>query len=86
MLGSLLDLLLDKDGRVQQVHVPELEAEQLAGAEPGGRAEQPEALVPGGYLPRPYAARLNNPKRPIVTSGQVLFSSAVVRRHLPGGD
>ncbi|MEV7390071.1 hypothetical protein [Streptomyces sp. NPDC091215] len=50
MLGGLLDLLLDRDGRVQQVHVPELEAEELAGAETGGRAEQHEALVPGGYL------------------------------------
>ncbi|MEU2424438.1 hypothetical protein ABZ619_26055 [Streptomyces sp. NPDC007851] len=50
MLGGLLDLLFDRDGRVQQVHVPELEAEELAWAEPGGRAEQHEALVSGGYI------------------------------------
>ncbi|WP_229863640.1 hypothetical protein [Streptomyces galbus] len=30
--------------------MPELETEQLAGAEPGGRAEQHEALVAGGCL------------------------------------
>jgi hypothetical protein len=28
----LLDLLLDRDGCVQQVYVPELEPEELAGA------------------------------------------------------
>ncbi|MBM7090817.1 hypothetical protein ABZ606_07395 [Streptomyces sp. NPDC012461] len=56
MLGGLLDLLLDRDGRVQQVYVPELETEQLAGAEPGGSAEQHETLVAGRYLlgQRPY--------------------------------
>ncbi|MFI5753622.1 hypothetical protein [Streptomyces sp. NPDC051569] len=50
MPGGLLDLLLDRDGGVQQVHVPKLEAEELARAEPCASAQQDQAPVAAGYL------------------------------------
>ncbi|MFG2971862.1 hypothetical protein ACGFYY_02510 [Streptomyces sp. NPDC048331] len=48
VLGRLPDLLLDRDGRVQQVHVPELEAEELAGAEPCRSAQRELSEAPEG--------------------------------------
>ncbi|MFJ6505218.1 hypothetical protein [Streptomyces sp. NPDC091879] len=50
MLGGLLDLLLDRDGRVQDIRVPKLQAEELAGAAPRACAQQDQALVAAGYL------------------------------------
>ncbi|MFJ4778629.1 hypothetical protein [Streptomyces sp. NPDC088762] len=83
MLGGLLDLLLDRDGRVQQVHVPELEAEELAGAEPGGRAEQHEALVSGGYLRGQCPHLLDGQWHDLLPwhRGQLRLGARIVRDH-----
>jgi hypothetical protein len=83
MLGGLLDLLLDRDGRVQQVEVADLEAEELAGAEPGGRAEQYEALVSGGYLlgQRPHLLDCQRHDLLPWYRGQLRLGARVVRDH-----